>query len=102
VEVTFVRALKIWWSFAWRALVLWLPVGLLMAISMHWLLPLPHPGQPNVPLSPSQVPGFMARGMILWVVLMCVAIVAQTVAIRWMLKVRWSDFRLQAVMEDVT
>ena len=44
----------------------------------------------------------MARGMILWVVLMCVAIVAQTVAIRWMLKVRWSDFRLQAVMEDVT
>jgi hypothetical protein len=99
VEVTFIRAFKIWWSFAWRAFVLWTPVGLFMAFSIRWIL-FPHFGQPSAPQNPSQIPGFMARGMILWVVVMSVAIVVQTLAIRWMLKVRWSDFRLQAVGAD--
>ena len=97
LDITFGRALKVWWSYAWRASVLWIPVGFAMAISMFWIVPFPRPGQP---WTPSQVSAWMANGFLIWIVVMAVAIVVQTIAMRWMLKTRWSDFRLVALSGD--
>ena len=97
LDITFGRALKVWWSYAWRAFVLWIPVGLAIAISMFWIFPFPRPGQG---WTPSQVPAMMANGFLIWIMFMAAAIVVQTIAMRWMLKTRWADFRLVAVSGD--
>jgi hypothetical protein len=68
IDVTFGRAFKIWWSYAWRAILLMIPV---MTSKMFGL----------------------------WVFMMAFYIAAQVQAMRWMLKTKWSDFRLQAISE---
>jgi hypothetical protein len=99
VDITFARALKIWWSYVWRVAVLWIPLGFALAFSMFLVLPHPRPGQP-FPLTPAQIPGFMGRISILWLVMMALAVTVQTFAMRWMLKTRWSDFRLMPVPNE--
>jgi hypothetical protein len=99
IEMTFMRAMKVWWSFVWRGIVLWLPVGLVMAAYMFWIMPFPkHPG----PLSPDQAKIMMGRMFIVWVVMVVAMIVVQTFAMRWMLKTRWSDFKLVATPNETT
>jgi hypothetical protein len=45
-DVTFGRALKIWWSFVWRATVLMLPVIIVAMVIAVSILPFPKAGQP--------------------------------------------------------
>jgi hypothetical protein len=49
---------------------------------------------------PDQMHGFMGRMSGLWGFLMALNIAAQVLAMRWMLKTKWPDFRLKAVSED--
>jgi Na+-driven multidrug efflux pump len=99
VDVTFRRALQIWWSYVWRAFVLVIPIMLVTMPLLFVIMPLPKPGQPNAALPLDQVPALMARATGLWVIMMSLNVIAQVFAMRWMLKTKWRDFRLQAVSD---
>ena len=103
-DVTYGRALKIWWSYAWRTVVLLLPVMFLTMIIMFSvmssIMPFPKPGEPPTPIHPDQVAGMMGKMSFLWLVMMALNITAQVLAMRWMLKTKWSNFRLQVVSDD--
>ena len=66
IEVSFGRALKIWWSFLWRATVLMTPVMAVAVILSMALLPIPKPGQPPGMLQPGQFPGMVGKAFFLW------------------------------------
>jgi hypothetical protein len=96
VDVTFLRALKFWWSFTWRTLVISLPIYVIGVYRMFvWIAPFPTGGnpQPHASLSTLHSPHFLAG---LWPVVTIVSIIIQIVAVRWALTTRWSDFRLQS------
>jgi hypothetical protein len=42
----------------------------------------------------------LGKSFVLWLLMMTLNIAAQVQAIRWMLKTKWSDFRLQVVSGD--
>jgi hypothetical protein len=93
---TFGNAFKIWWSFVWRATVLMIPVMVIAMIITVWLFPFPKPGDTTV-VRPDQIPGLTGKFLVLWLSLMALNIAAQVQATRWMLKTKWSNFRLQVV-----
>ena len=100
MDITFFRALKIFWSFAWRGMVLTLVVVLpLEAITFGVLLPtMPKLGQKPDAHAVKQMSLVM---LIAWPFLMAVVIGVQTQAVRWMIrKARWSDFRLVLMPRD--
>ena len=97
VEITFSRALKIWWSYTWRAFVLLIPLIVVLDIAMYFVMPFPRPGQP---FNPDRVSTMMRFGMLIWVPGMIASLALQAQAMRWTLKTRWSGFRLQAVSDD--
>lgn len=97
IEITFGRALKIWWSYAWRAFVLMLPVVVVLDIVIFFVIPLPKPGQPP---GREQLTEFAVRGLLIWLPGMVAYIFLQALAMKWMLKTRWSGFRLQMVPEE--
>jgi hypothetical protein len=97
VDVTFLRAFKVWWSFSWRVVVLWIPFEIVLVFLVRHVL---HAGLHVTP-APTELRHHLQR---VWEVLLpffVAAVIIQTFAIRWALKrARWSDFRLQAVAED--
>lgn len=100
VEVTWVRALSVWWSFCWRAMVLsFLILVPLEGIAMFFLIShLPRPGQPMDPQQSMRVASTM---MILWPFMMGLIVAIQVVAMRWMLRsARWADFRLAVLSPE--
>jgi uncharacterized membrane protein len=99
IDVTFGKALKIWWSYVWRAILLMLPVMIVAMVIAISILPFPKAGQSAPVLRPDQLPGMMSRMFGLWLFMMVFYIAAQVQAMRWMLKTKWSDFRLQAVSD---
>ncbi len=102
VEITFERGLRIWWSYTWRTFVLLAPVVILML----YLLP----GAPTTapPAGDGAHPGDPMTGPavnpLMLMVIMAANIILQVQALRWMLKTRWREFRLEAVAasEDST
>jgi hypothetical protein len=98
VDVTFLRAFKVWWSFAWRYTVLWWPLAIVLGLSVHQVL---H-ARPHVASTPAEFRHNLVRLIWeVWLPFFVVAVIIQTLAIRWALRrARWSDFRLQAVAED--
>jgi hypothetical protein len=100
VDLTFLRALKFWWSFTWRTLVISFPIYVIgMYRVFVWIAPLPTAAnpQPHASLSTLHSPPFLAG---LWPLVTIVSIIIQIVAVRWALKTKWSYFRLQAVIDD--
>jgi len=92
IDITWLRALKLWWSFAWRAWVLMLLVLIPMEIVFvsYMMSHFPKPGAG--PAEAMRMAGTMA---ILWPIFMGALIVLQAQAMRWMLnRARWSDFRV--------
>ena len=99
VAVTWVRGLKLWWSFAWRGMVLMLlliiPLQIIMFLIVVPSMPKPVAGQaPNI----AQMQHTAAIFAILWPIVMVAMIALQVQGMRWMLKkARWSDFRILLV-----
>jgi hypothetical protein len=94
VDVTLVRALRIWWSFCWRAMVLsFLMLFPLEAIAMFFVFShMPPPGQK---MSPQDAMRMSSTMMVVWPFMMAAIVGTQVVAMRWMLRsARWADFRL--------
>jgi hypothetical protein len=101
VEVTFQRAFKVWWSYTWRAWVLWVPVFVVIAAAIQLSGVTPHnQGSPRVMPSPEKLRHDMKLVLEVWPVLIVGLSIVQTFAMRWCLKTPWSDFRLVAVAPD--
>jgi hypothetical protein len=101
VNVTFLRALKFWWSFTWRTLVISFP---LYVFGMYRLFvgiaPFPARANPQPHAAPPTLHSLHVLLFVLWPLVTVVSIIVQIVAVRWALTTRWSDFRLQAVTDD--
>jgi hypothetical protein len=97
VDVTFLRAFKVWWSISWRVVVLWWPLAIASVFSVRAVL---HAG-PHVTPAPAEFRHHMARLWVVWLPFFVAAVIVHTFAIRWALRrARWADFRLHAVAED--
>ena len=97
VDISYSKALKIWWSYIWRMAVLLAPAAIVAWSTMLWFLPLPRPGQPVQVWEPS---ARVAAVFTLWLCLMAASVLLQVQAMRWMLKTKWRDFRLQVTRPD--
>ena len=98
IDITWGRALKIWWSYAWRAFVLTLLVMVPLEIAMaaYMMSHLPKAGG-----DPTQAVRMVGTMAILWPIFMAVLLALQIQAMRWMLnKARWSDFRVAVLSRD--
>ena len=94
VEITWQRALKVWWSYSWRGFVLMLVVIIPLDIIMFSVV-LSHMPKPGTTADPAETMKAFSGMAILWPISMLAIIAAQTLAMRWMLKsAHWSDFRL--------
>jgi heme/copper-type cytochrome/quinol oxidase subunit 2 len=94
VDVTWARALKVWWSFAWRAsLLIFLVMFPLEAILMFFFMRyMPQPGHN---LDPRQGMRMVSTMMVMWPLFMALMVALQAIGMRWMLRsAHWSDFRL--------
>ena len=101
-DVTFGRALKIWWSFVWRATVLMLPVMIVAMVIAVSILPFPKARQPAPVLRPDQIPGMTGEMFGLWLFMM-VFYIAAGVNVDWiaprltLLQVSMSDLKRAAM-----
>jgi zona occludens toxin (predicted ATPase) len=99
VDITWLRALKIWWSYSWRAFVLMLLVMVPLEIVMfsYMMHHFPQRGAAS-PADAMRMAGTMAA---VWPIFMAALIALQAQAMRWMLnKARWSDFRVAVLPRD--
>jgi hypothetical protein len=101
LDVTLLRGLKVWWSFAWRSMVLFFvvvfPLEILGMIIM--MRSMPQPG--TKVLDPSQAMLMASVMVVAWPILMALVVVLQAQGMRWMLrKARWSDFRIAVLPPD--
>jgi hypothetical protein len=106
VELTLPRTIKIWWSITWRTCVISvIPWLVLVAVMFRRISTYMRPGPvvagnvPQAPFVPFAFHHSPGSGLLGWLVSMLVLIAIQVLAIRWALKTRWSDFRLQALSE---
>jgi|SRR6185312_3782315 len=100
MKITFLRAIKIWWSFSWRMIVLSFPLVVVLWLFMYWFLLIPKPGQPMTPFDPAHMSGFLLKFFIIWVGMVIGSICIHAFAIQWMMKAKWSDFKLVAVPNE--
>ncbi len=90
VEPTWSRCVKIWWSFAWRAMLLTVPVMFVMMGVLASLLPFPKPGQSPAPFDPARIGLVFTVG---YPLMLALVVGAQVAALRWMLRrQRWQNF----------
>lgn len=94
--MTYGRAFKVWWSYFWRAFVLGILVSVVLVPLMIMMMPHVAHGER---LDPGQMHSALARFALLWPLIIVVNVLLQVQAMRWMLKTRWSDFRLAAMAE---
>jgi hypothetical protein len=80
--------------------VLLVPLMIVWFILILWLSPFPRFGQHAAPLQPDKIQAMMARMSLIWLFMMALSIFIHIQAIRWMLRPRWSDFRLAAVTNE--
>lgn len=60
---------------------------------MYLVMPFPKPGEPPKAMDPNSIPGFGAKIFLIWTVMMSGMIIMQTLAVKWLLKTKWSDFK---------
>lgn len=97
VELTFLRALKVWWSFLWRTWVFMIPVSIVVSVVMFLIIFLtgglasfrnPQAGHPVLGL------GLI---MLIYLLFIPAMLVVQVYTLKLALKVKWSDFQLVPV-----
>jgi hypothetical protein len=103
--MTFMQALKVWWSYSWRASILVFPLVIITtAISLAGLIStvqgMLQNGQSLSSLSIDQLSRLVSGGFTMGILSMVLTAVIQIFAMRWTLNSRWSDFKLKAVPPD--
>jgi hypothetical protein len=102
VDITFGRAFRVWWSYAWRSLVLSLLVVIPLQIFVVTRLA-PHIRAAAVGhgLGRPQLREALEFMGVVWPIAIASIIILQTIAMRWMLRrARWADFKLTASSLD--
>lgn len=103
--MTFTQALKVWWSYSWRASILLIPLWTIMLV---WLLlglvsafqEMQLSGQGLGNLNIGQALRLLSGGTTVSILFMVATAAVQVFAMRWTLNSRWADFRLKAVPPD--
>jgi hypothetical protein len=97
VELTYMRALKVWWSFLWRTWLMMIPITFGVVVLMLVVLWLTggfeafrHPEAGKAPFGL----GVMA---LMYLVIFPTMLLLQAFTMKLALKVKWSDFQLVAV-----
>ena len=103
--MTLMQALKVWWSYSWRASILVFPLVIITtAISLAGLIStvqgMMQNGQSLSSLNIDQLSHLISGGFTMGILSMVLTAVIQIFAMRWTLNSRWSDFRLKAVPPD--
>ena len=103
--MTLTQALKVWWSYSWRASILAIPLWIIITVwSLMGLVStvrdMQLSGQGLESLSIGQLSRLLSGGVTLSILSMVVTAAIQVFAMRWTLNSRWSDFRLKAVPPD--
>jgi len=100
VDITFGRAFRVWWSYAWRGILLSLPVFIPFQIFMlTWVLPHVHAADAGHDIPQAREVLFVV-GIVVPIVLAGVMVLLAT-AMRWTLRsARWADFKLIASSID--
>ncbi|MBV8784722.1 MAG: hypothetical protein JOZ67_11095 [Gammaproteobacteria bacterium] len=94
IPISWSRALKIWWSYSWRASVLMLVVMVPLDVAFMTYT-MTHAPTATTSAAGLQLAATMALA---WPILMALVIALQAQAMRWMLRrARWSDFRVVLV-----
>jgi len=92
IELSLWQALKILWSFLWRSWVVIMPVVICVFIPASIIL-----RRFGAESGGGKFFSMMLMIFVVWPVMMVISIAAQTFAMRWALKTKWSDFRLIAI-----
>lgn len=98
MKITVLRATKIWWGYIWRSWLLMLPVAVLVPLTLNFFGMVPTAGQPA--MNPDAIPFFAAKATILWILSAIGMCAGQVVAIRWLMKTKWSDFKIALIPLD--
>lgn len=86
MELTFIRSLKIWWSFMWRYFMLSIPTAILLSIVVFAFGLNPQRGE-----SLNEGAGIFTLITVFSLVCM---VLLQAMALKWTLRTKWSDFSL--------
>jgi len=97
VDITLIRAFRVWWSYVWRKLVLSLVVivPLQIYVITRIVPQVRAAGGLGHGIGGAQLRELLERLWIVWPFALVAAIVIQTIAMRWMLRrARWAEFEL--------
>jgi hypothetical protein len=99
LPLTFGRALKVWWSYMWRGMLLTIPLMVLVQLPAMFFLfrQFQSAFQPGQPIDPRAAFSGFRYFFALWIVMAVSMVLVHTQALRWALRTRWADFRLIAV-----
>ena len=96
VDITFGRAFRVWWSYAWRAIVLSLVILIPLQILVFTRI-VPHVRAAAAGHDHAQMRAVLELVAVVWPIAIVCIIVLQTLAMRWMLRrAHWTDFKLVA------
>jgi hypothetical protein len=96
VDITFGRAFRVWWSYAWRAIVL-SPVILIPLQILVFTRIVPHVRAAAAGHDHAQMRAVLELVAVAWPIAIVCIIVLQTLAMRWMLRrAHWTGFKLVA------
>jgi hypothetical protein len=98
VDITLGRAFRVWWSYAWRSMVLSLLVIVpIQILVITWIAPHVRAAVVGHGLDRTRMREVLEVMWVVWPIAIVGAIILQTMAMRWMLRrARWADFKLIA------
>ncbi|HUL47559.1 MAG TPA: hypothetical protein VLV25_10715 [Steroidobacteraceae bacterium] len=96
VDITFNRAFRVWWSYAWRGMVL-SPVVIVpvQIFVIAWIIPHLRAAGVGETTGRARLRELLELLWFVWPIAVVGAIIIQTIAMRWMLRrARWAEFQL--------
>jgi hypothetical protein len=96
VDITLGRAFRVWWSYAWRSIVLSPLVIVPVQIPViTWIVPHVRAAVVGHGLDRPRMQEVLELLWVVWPIAIVGMIIVQTIAMRWMLRrARWADFKL--------
>lgn len=86
--MTFFGAFRIWWSFTWRTIVLTVPMMFVFVAVVVLFRLIPHGANPADPFNPEMMSSLFGTLVLMWFAAVIGAIVAQVLAMKWMLNAK--------------
>jgi heme/copper-type cytochrome/quinol oxidase subunit 2 len=100
VDITYGRAVKVWWSYSWRVMVLTLLAVLPLQILFLGIM-FTHLPAPGHKVDPAEFAKYAPLFIIGWLLVMAVILALQAYGMQWMLRdAKWSDFRIALLPKD--